>query len=430
MKPVHNVIFKIPGSESPDQWIVRGNHHDAWVNGAEDPVSAQVALLEEARALSELLKQGWKPKRTIIYCAWDGEEPMLLGSTEWAETHADELQQHAAVYINSDGCSRGFLNVAGSHSLEKFVNTVARDITDPEKNISVWKRGQAKLLAQGGPEDKKDARTRADLRIGPMGSGSDYTVFIDHLGVASLDVSYGGEDQGGIYHSIYDDFYWFTHFSDTDFVYGRALAQTVGTMVLRFADADVLPYDFSDFADTIRKYTDELKALLGTNREEIKDRNQNLADGVFNAVSDPRRPTVAPPNEEVPPFINFAPLDNAQGALDRSAERYSKAMKAFASENTPVSSQALSALNEKLAQAERRLTNPEGLPRRPWYRHLIYAPGFYTGYGAKTLPGVREGIEEKRYLEAEKEITRVSEALLKYVAAIDAAAADLEKAVQ
>jgi N-acetylated-alpha-linked acidic dipeptidase len=430
IKPVYNVIFKIPGSESPDQWIVRGNHHDAWVNGAEDPISAQVALLEEARALSELLKQGWKPKRTIIYCAWDGEEPMLLGSTEWAETHADELKQHAAVYINSDGCGRGFLTVQGSHSLEKFANTVARDITDPEKNISVWKRSQAKLLVQGRPEDRKDARTRADLRIGPMGSGSDYTVFIDHLGVASLDVSYGGEDQGGIYHSIYDDFYWFTHFSDTDFVYGRALAQTVGTMVLRFADADVLPYDFSDFGDTIHKYTDELKALLGTNQEEIKDRNQNLEDGVFNAVSDPRRPTVAPPNEEVPPFINFAPLDNAQSALDRSAERYSRAMKAFRSENASVSAQVLNTLNDKLAQAERRLTNPEGLPRRPWYRHLIYAPGFYTGYGAKTLPGVREGIEEKKYSEAEREITRVAQALLNYVAAIDAAAADLEKAVQ
>jgi len=429
IKPVYNVIFKIPGSESPDQWIVRGNHHDAWVNGAQDPVSALVALLEEARALSELLKQGWKPKRTIIYCVWDGEEPMLLGSTEWGETHADELKQHAAVYINSDGTGRGFLGVQGSHSLEKFVNTVARDITDPEKNISVWKRLQAARLVQGLPEEKKDARARPDLRIGPMGSGSDYTVFIDHLGVASLDVSYGGEDNGGIYHSIYDDFYWFTHFSDTDFVYGRALAQTTGTMVLRFADADVLPFDFSDFADTIHKYTNELKKLLGTNQEEIKDRNQNLDDGAFSAVSDPRRPTLAPPKEEAPPFINFAPLDNAQGALDQSAERYSRAIKALGGQNAQVSPQVLNPLNDKLAQAERRLTNPDGLPRRPWYKHLIYAPGFYTGYDAKTLPGVREGIEEKKYAEAEAEITRVGQALREYAAAIDAAAADLEKAV-
>jgi N-acetylated-alpha-linked acidic dipeptidase len=430
IKPVYDVIFTIPGSETPDQWIVRGNHHDAWVNGAQDPISAQIALLEEARALSELLKQGWKPKRTVKYCAWDGEEPMLLGSTEWGEYHADELRRHAAVYVNSDGNGRGFLNVNGSHSLEKFANSVARDIIDPEKNISVWKRDQARRLVQGRPEDRKDARTRPDLRIGALGSGSDYTVFLDHLGVASLDVSYGGEDQGGIYHSIYDDFYWFTHFSDTDFVYGRALAQTVGTMVLRFANADVLPYDFSDFADTIRQYSDELKTLLRTNQEEIKDRNQNLDDGAFSAASDPRRPTVAPPKEEVPPFINFAPLDNAEIALDRSAEHYSKAIRALGNRNVSISPKILNTLNEKLARAERSLTNSDGLPRRPWYQHLIYAPGFYTGYDAKTLPGVREGIEEKRYTEAETEIGRLAKALRDYATTIDSSAADLEEAVQ
>jgi N-acetylated-alpha-linked acidic dipeptidase len=426
IKPVYDVIAKIPGSESPDQWIVRGNHHDGWVNGAEDPISGQIALLEEARGLSELLKQGWKPKRTIIYCAWDGEEPMLLGSTEWAEYHGDELQKHAALYINTDGNGRGFLEVQGSHSLEKFVNGVARDITDPEKNISVWKRSQAARLTMGRPDDRKDARTRPDLRIGPLGSGSDYTAFIDHLGVASLNVGFGGEDDGGIYHSVYDDFYWFTNFSDKDFVYGRALAQTVGTMVLRFADADVLPYDFSDFSDTVHKYSDELKTLLKNRQDEIRDRNQDIDNGVYSAASDPRRPTVAPPKEEVPPFLNFAPLDNAQNALDRSAQRYSKAVKAFNGANA--SAQALQALNGKLLLAERKLINDGGLPRRSWYRHLIYAPGFYTGYGAKTLPGIREGIEEKRYQEAEKEITRVAQALQDYAAAIDSAAEDLEKA--
>jgi N-acetylated-alpha-linked acidic dipeptidase len=426
IKPVYDVVFKIPGSESPDQWIVRGNHHDGWVNGAEDPIAGQITLLEEARALGELLKQGWKPKRTIIYCAWDGEEPMLLGSTEWAEYHADELKQHAALYINTDGNGRGFLEVQGSHSLERFVNTVALDITDPEKNISVWKRGHAARLTEGRPEDRKDARTRPDLRIGALGSGSDYTAFIDHLGIASLNVGFGGEDDGGIYHSIYDDFYWYTKFSDKDFVYGRALSQTVGTMVLRFADADVLPYEFSDFADTIKKYNDELKTLLKNKQEQIRDRNQDIEEGVYSAVSDPRRPTVAPPKEEVPPFLNFAPLDNAQNALERSAQRYSKAMKAFSGGNA--ASQSLPALNAILLQAERKLTNPDGLPRRPWYKHLVYAPGFYTGYGAKTFPGVREGIEEKRYQEAEKEITRVAQALQDYSAVIDSAAADLEKA--
>jgi N-acetylated-alpha-linked acidic dipeptidase len=430
IKPVYDVIAKIPGSEAPDQWVVRGNHHDGWVNGAEDPISGQIALLEEARGLAELLKQGWKPKRTIIYCAWDGEEPMLLGSTEWAEYHGEELKQHAAIYINTDGNGRGYLGAEGSHSLEKFVNGVARDITDPEKNISVWKRSQAARLMSRRPDqqqERKEARTRPDLRIGALGSGSDYTAFLDHLGVASLNVGYGGEDTSGIYHSIYDDFYWFTHFSDGDFVYGRALAQTVGTMVLRFADADILPYDFTDFADTIHKYNDELKTLLKNRQDEARERNQSLDEGVFVATSDPRRPLVPPAKEEVPPFINFAPLDNAQAAVERSAEHYARAIKAFTAAN-PAPASSLRALNDRLIQTERRLTNAGGLPRRPWYQHLIYAPGFYTGYGAKTLPGIREGIEEKRYQEAEKEITRVGQALEDYASAVEAAAEELEKA--
>jgi N-acetylated-alpha-linked acidic dipeptidase len=428
IKPVYDVIARIPGAEFPDQWVVRGNHHDGWVNGAEDPISGQISLLEEARALGELLKQGWKPKRTIIYCAWDGEEPMLLGSTEWAEYHGDELKQHAAIYINSDGNGRGYLQAQGSHSLEKFVNSVARDITDPEKNISVWKRAQAgRLLGgrRGDQQDKKELRSRPDLRIGALGSGSDYTAFIDHLGVASLNVSYGGEDEGGIYHSIYDDFYWYTHFADSDFVYGRALALTIGTMVLRFADADILPYDFTGFADTIHKYNDELKTLLKNRQEEVRETNQNLDDGVFSAASDPRRPLVAPQREEVPAFINFAPLDNAQARVDRSAERYARALKVFLSGGASVQ---LQGVNDKLLQMERKLTSPDGLPRRAWYQHLIYAPGFYTGYGAKTLPGIREGLEEKRYPEAEREITRAAQALENYAAAIDSATAELEKA--
>jgi N-acetylated-alpha-linked acidic dipeptidase len=427
IKPVYDVIARIPGSEFPDEWIVRGNHHDGWVNGAEDPISAQVALLEEARALGELLKQGWKPKRTIIYCAWDGEEPMLLGSTEWAEYHGDELRQHAAIYINSDGNGRGYLGASGSHSLEKFINGVARDITDPEKNISVWKRKQASRISTGKPDDKKEARSRTDLRIEALGSGSDYTAFIDHLGVASLNLGFNGEDEGGIYHSIYDDFYWYTHFSDTNFVYGRALAQTIGTAVMRFADADVLPYDFTDFADTIHKYSEDLKTLLKNRQDEVREKNQELDEGVFNAVSDPRKPTVAPAKEVAPSFLNFAPLDNAEAALTRSAERYSKALKTSMASNSAPPSQLLTSLNSKLIQSERQLLNNDGLPRRPWYRHLIYAPGYYTGYGAKTLPGIREGIEEKRYQEAENEIGRVAKVLQDYSTLIDSAASQLEQ---
>ena len=427
IKPVYDVIARIPGAEFPEQWVVRGNHHDAWVNGASDPISGQVALLEEARGLAELLKHGWKPKRTIIYCAWDGEEPMLLGSTEWAEYHADELQQHAAIYINTDSNGRGYLDVQGSHSLEKFVNATARDITDPEKNISVWKRAQARVLTSGPPEQRKEARSRPDLRIGPLGSGSDYTAFLGHLGVASLNVGYDGEDEDGIYHSIYDDFYFYTHFLDVDFVYGEALAQTVGTMVMRFADADVLPYDFADFADTIHKYTDEVKTLLKNRQDEIRDRNQGLDEGAYEAVSDPRRPLLAPPREGVPPFINFAPLDNALAALDRSADRYSKAIQKFTHGSSQAAdSQSLQALNTRLMQTERRLTNPAGLPRRPWHKHLMYAPGYYTGYEAKTLPGIREGIEEKRYSEAEAEVVKAAKALEDYAAAVDKAAGELE----
>ena len=248
LKPVNDVIAKIPGSVAPDEWIIRGNHHDGWVNGAEDPISGQAPLLEEARAMGLLLKQGWKPRRTIIYTAWDGEEPMLLGSTEWAEAHADELRQHAAVYINTDGNDRGLLAMGGSHTLEQFINGVARDIEDPEAKMSVWQRLQLSKIAQAkSADERKELRQRADLRIDALGSGTDFTAFLDHLGIATLDLAYGGEDDGGIYHSIYDDFYWYTHFSDYDFIYGRALAQTVGTSVIRLADAEVLPFDFRGF---------------------------------------------------------------------------------------------------------------------------------------------------------------------------------------
>jgi N-acetylated-alpha-linked acidic dipeptidase len=427
IQPIRNIIARIPGAQSPDQWIVRGNHHDAWVNGAADPVSGQVALLEEARALSELLRQGWKPKRTIIFCAWDGEEPGLLGSTEWCEDHAGELVAHAALYVNSDSNGRGFFSAEGSHSLEKLANSVARDIIDPEKNISIARRLRARLLTSGSAEEKKEVRTRADLRIGALGSGSDYTAFIDHLGIASLNLGFYGEDEGGVYHSVYDDFYWYTHFSDTDFVYGRALAQTAGTVLMRFADADVLPYDFAGLADTVHRYVTEVKKLLSDKQEELRDRNEAIDRHLYDAASDPRHPLLPPPREPVPPFLNFAPLDNALSSLDRSAQRYSKAIDAFARKNGGTDSEKLAALNAHLIQLERRLTSPDGLPRRSWFKHLIYAPGFYTGYGVKTLPGVREGIEEHRYEEAEKEISRAAQALKAYAAGVDGVADELEK---
>src|ERR1051326_8728556 len=387
LKPVHDVIAKIPGSVAPDEWIIRGNHHDGWVNGAEDPVSGQAPLLEEARALSLLLKQGWKPRRTIIYCAWDGEEPMLLGSTEWVEAHADELRRHAAVYINTDGNDRGLLSMGGSHTLEQFINGVARDIEDPETKMTVWQRLQLASIAQAkSADDKKELRQRADLRINALGSGTDFTGFLDHLGIATLDLGYGGEDEQGIYHSIYDDFFWYMHFSDYDFVYGRALSQTVGTSVMRLADAEVLPFDFVDFADTIQKYTKDLEKLLSDKQEEIRERNQELEEGVFKATLDPRRPTVAPVKEEIPPHLNFAPMQNAADALAKSAEHYHQAWSHKQSALSDTQADFLRSLNQQLMQSERKLTNDDGLPRRSWYKHLLYAPGVYSGYDVKTVP--------------------------------------------
>jgi N-acetylated-alpha-linked acidic dipeptidase len=431
MKPLYNVIARIPGSVYPDEWIIRGSHHDAWVNGAEDPVASTVAILEEARALGSLLKQGWKPKRTIVYCAWDGEEEGLLGSTEWAEDHAEELRTKAAVYINSDGNGRGYLNVSGSHTLEKFINSVARDIEDPETKLTVWKRSQAGRIANGSQADRPELRTRPDLRIGALGSGSDYTAFIDHLGIASLNIGFGGEDEGGIYHSIYDDFYWYTHFSDTDFAYGRALAQTGGTAVLRLADAELIPYDFDNFTDTVRRYVQEVQKLATDKREEIVERNREIDDGVFAAADDPRRKTVPPMKETVPPFLNFAPLENGLAALQRTTERFDQMLaKASEGDGAALAKASLREANAQLIAVERALTLHDGLPGRPWFQHQIYAPGLYTGYGVKTLPAVRESIEQKDWKLAEEQIVRVGKVLENTGEAIGAAAGALDRATK
>jgi N-acetylated-alpha-linked acidic dipeptidase len=430
LKPLYNVIAKIPGATNPDEWVIRGNHHDAWVNGAEDPVSGMVAVLEEARAFGELLKQGWKPKRTIILCAWDGEEPGLLGSTEWAEEHIDELRARAVAYINSDANGRGYLGIAGSHTLEKFANEVARDITDPETRLSAWKRNQLHEIADAkSASDRQEIRGRADLRISALGSGSDFTGFLQHDGVASLNIGFGGEDGGGIYHSIYDDFYWYTHFSDTDFSYGRALAQTGATMTMRLADAELLPFEFNNFADTVQTYAKELKALAQKMRDDIAERNHQIEEGVFTATSDPKEPLVPPPSEPVPPFLNFAPFDNAVDQLNRSAADYRKALEqANANGGAALASASLADVNRLLIESEHKLTTTEGLPNRPWYKHQLYAPGFYTGYAVKTVPAVRESIELKQWKQADEAIVRVAHTLEGEAALISSAAAKLAAA--
>ena len=419
-KPLYDVIARIPGAAHPDQWVIRGNHHDAWVNGAEDPVSGASPELEEARALGEMVKQGWKPQRTIIYCFWDGEEPALLGSTEWGEAHAAELKEHAVIYLNTDSNDRGFFSAEGAQSLEHFVSEIARDIDDPETGMPVGKRATLAEIADADAKHRTELRSRADHRLGALGSGSDFSVFVDYLGIPSINVGYGGEDEAGQYHSIYDDFYWYTHFEDTDLTYGRTLAQTVGTMVMRMADADVLPFQFSNFAETIHGYVGEVKDLAKEMRDQANERDLELTEGVFDALRDPKKHRVTPPAEPVPPYLNFAPLEQASDDLTAAAKECDRAL-----------SQAAGAIpdnvNSEIARAEQALTDAAGLPNRPWYRNLIYAPGYYTGYGVKTLPGVREAIEQKDWKQADAQIVRASAAIEREVEVLKKVAGRLAK---
>ena len=432
LKPLYDVIARIPGATYPDEWIIRGNHHDAWVNGAEDPVSGAVALLEEARAFGALLKQGWHPKRTIVLCLWDGEEPGLLGSTEWAEAHAAELAHTAAVYINSDGNGRGEFAAEGSHSLEQFINGVAKDVQDPESKLPVATRLRDFRTANlPAGTTSQELRARADLRIAALGSGSDYTAFLDHLGIASLNIGFGGEDRGGIYHSIYDDFYWYTHFSDTTFVYGHALAQLAGTSVMRLAGAELLPLEFGDFTETIGRYVQEVEKLARDKRDQTIELNRQIDDGVFAAIDDPKNPKQPPKKEAVPPILNFAPLENGLAALQHVTELYGHAL-AHATENgaAALARASLRDVNQRLILVERALTLQDGLPNREWFKHQIYAPGFYTGYGVKTLPAVRESLEQKQWKLAEEQIVRVGKVLENAGEAIQGATSALSQAAK
>ena len=417
IKPIYDVIAKMPGSERPDEWIIRGNHHDAWVNGAEDPISGQVAMMEEGRAIGELAKTGWKPKRTIVYCAWDAEEEGLMGSTEWVETHADELRQKAAVYINTDSTGRGFLGIGGSHTLEKFINEVGKDIADPETKMSVWERARAQQIVGGSAAQRSEAMSRSDLRISALGSGSDFTPFLQHLGIASMNLGFGGEDGGGSYHSIYDTFDHYTRFSDPTFAYGVTLSKVCGHAVLRLADAETLPFEFTNFADTIGQYVGEVTKLTDTMRDDTKSLNLLITSGMWQAVQDPTETAIAPKVKDPVPPLNFVPLQSALAKLKESASNYQKAS---AGKQPNAASQK--ALDEILFKTERVLTRSEGLPRRDWFTHQIYAPGFYTGYGVKTLPGIREAIEQHDWKEAGEQIVIVSKTIEGFAAEIDRAA--------
>lgn len=413
IRPAHNVIAMVKGAQYPDQWVIRGNHHDAWVNGADDPISGMAALLEEAYAVGELMKTGWRPKRTMVFCGWDAEEPGLLGSTEWVEDHAKELQEKTVVYINSDGNSRGFLGAGGSHALETFVTEVARDIEDPQTKVSVLERKKAQEAARAGSvAAKKAALSSKGLKLGALGSGSDYSPFFQHLGIPSLNIGYGGEGEGGSYHSIYDSYDHYARFKDPGFAYCHALAKTTGRAALRMANADIVPFDFRSLHKTIQGYAGEVMALTDQLRETTAVENQLIAEKKYVLAADPTEVYHAPTAKEPVPYLDFSSLQNALSAFEKAANSNASAI---------AKQQGSASLNQVLYKAEQVLLSPNGLPRRAWYRHTIYAPGFYTGYGVKTLPGIREAIEQREWKEAQEQIKITAAAiqdLANYLAAI------------
>ncbi len=395
--PAHNVIATLKGSELPDQWVMRGNHHDAWVHGANDPVSGMVALMEEARAVGELAKKGQRPKRTLVYCGWDAEEPGLIGSTEWVEDHKKELQEKVVAYINTDGNGRGFLGVGGSHSLQTMVSEVAGAVTDPQRGVSVKERRRARDIINGG---------NGQFELYALGSGSDYTPFIQHAGIASLNLGFGGENAGGEYHTIYDTYPHYKRFKDPEFAYGVALANTAGRITLRLANADVLPFDFTQWHQTVSGYLEEIMTLTTTMRSTVEKHNQWVEKNFYELAADPKEPFKKPAKEPAVPYLDFTPLQNAMAQLEATIKTFSDMDK------TTWSKEQRAALNAHLIKAEQVLTNENGLPRRSWYKHQIYAPGFYTGYGVKTLPGVREAVEQKNWKEAQEQIAVLENTLL------------------
>ena len=416
LKPLYDVIARIPGAEAPDEWVVRGNHRDGWVFGAWDPLSGHIAMLAEAKAIGTLLKSGWKPRRTLVYASWDGEEPGLLGSTEWAEEHAAELKSKAVLYLNSDTNTRGFLHPEGSHSLQRLVNDVASAVQDPETGVSVQERLRARMQVQGldkggadadkTVERERNARLAAaggDLPIGALGSGSDYSAYLQHLGLASLDISYEGEDdQGGVYHSNFDSFDHYVRFGDPTFAYGVTEARTVGHLVLRMADAPVLPLQFTGVANTLADYVAQLRKLTDDKRTAGAEVARLIDANAFALAADPTRVVGPPKREAAVPQVDLAPLDAAVARLKVAAAAYDAAYVQLTATDGKLSATQQRQLNSLLRSLEQKLTNERGLPRREWFKHFVYAPGLLTGYGVKTLPAVREAIEGGRWAEADE----------------------------
>jgi N-acetylated-alpha-linked acidic dipeptidase len=418
VRPIYNVIAKLKGSVFPDEWVIRGNHHDAWVNGAADPVSGQAAMMEEARSVSELVKTGWKPKRTIVYCAWDGEEPGLMGSTEWVEFHAAELQQKAVLYINSDGNGRGFLDAGGSQALEPAFTEISKAVNDPQTNVSVFDRRQSlDIITAGSAKAKKEALTKKTFTLPALGSGSDFSPFAQHIGIPCLNLGFGGEDDGGEYHSIYDSYDLYRRFKDPAFEYGVALAKTAGRTTLRFANAEALPFDFRNLQSTISKYASEVIAMADAQRENTAVENQLIKEKYYTIANNVTKPLLPPVAKEEVPFLNFSSLQNAVAVLAKSTDALNTVIN-----NNNMTAEKKNELNKQLYKAEQALLTKDGLPRRGWYRHAIYAPGFFTGYGVKTLPGITEAIEQRNWKEAQEQIEIAAAAIGNLSAYLDGAA--------
>jgi N-acetylated-alpha-linked acidic dipeptidase len=402
MVTAYNVIARLEGSEYPDEWVIRGNHHDGWNHGASDPLSGQVSMLAEARAVALLAQEGDCPARTVIYAAWDAEEPGLIGSTEWAEDHAADLKEHAVAYLNTDSSSRGFIGIGGSHVLERFFNQIIEEVDDPRSALTLKERRRAHTLVNGSAAEAAEARDRDDLRIYPMGSGSDYTPFLQHLGIASANFGFGGEGGGGSYHTLYDTYEHFTTWRDPGLTYGATLAKVTGRATLRLANAPRLPFEFKGFADSVSKYVTELEELADEMRDDAERTNKLIADGTYAAALDPEKTLGVPQQKPLVPFFNFAPLKNALDRLQVAASDFDVAAKSQTTSEE---------INRLLFTSERLLTREAGLEGRPWYKHHIYAPGFYTGYGVKTIPGVREAIEQEEFDVVESQIVLAADVL-------------------
>lgn len=417
IKPLYNVIARMPGKQYPDEWIIAGNHHDGWVNGAADPISGMVAELDAARVIGELVKNGLQLKRTLVFCAWDGEEPALLGSTEWTEDHQQELREKAVAYINTDGNGRGFINAGGSHIYEPFFNEIMDQVIDPETGVSIKERKYAQSVVNAEKSGRGKLLGNKNMKLSALGAGSDWGGFLQHLGISSFNMGYGGESEGDQYHSTYDSYDFFTRFIDPGFKYGVTLSKTSGRTLLRLANADVLPVDFKSFYNTINDYSIEIKTQLEKTRTETEEETRMRKDKLYELARDPGKTYAAPPAKEAVPYLNWSSLENVLAKLKTASDEFQQ----LYSKATGLSGEKQATLNKILYKTERSLLQPDGLPRRPWYRHQIYAPGYYTGYGVKTLPGIREAVEQRFWKEAQENIERMAATLKAYTESIKAA---------